>query len=344
MKFLDSAKIYVKAGNGGNGCVSFRREKYIEYGGPNGGDGGKGGDIYFEATKSFNTLIDFRYRQHFRAENGGSGMGKDKTGKNGEDLIIKVPVGTIILNEDKTEILYELDKDGERILFSQGEIGGKGNAHFKSSTNRAPRYAQKAKETEEFGIWLELEILADVGLIGLPNAGKSTFLNATTNAKSKTANYAFTTLQPHLGVLEIYGEQIVLADLPGLIEGASEGVGLGSQFLAHIKRCSMFLHVIDASSENIAKSYKIIINELASYDEGLLDKKQIIVLNKSDLIDEKTLKKQISAIKKLSKNEIFTISALNSDGLSELLNLIHKEFVEFKSKDTHKEKKAWSPL
>ncbi|MFL1780379.1 GTPase Obg/CgtA [Candidatus Hepatincolaceae symbiont of Richtersius coronifer] len=341
MRFLDSAKIYLKAGNGGKGSVSFRREKYIEYGGPDGGSGGKGGDIIFESTESLNTLIDFRYQQHFKAPNGKGGKGRNKSGENGEDFIIKVPVGTVILNEDKSEVIYDLNLNKQKIIFLEGGIGGLGNASFKNSRNQAPRFAQPGIEGQELWVWLELEILADIGMIGLPNVGKSTLTNAITHAKSKIANYAFTTLKPSLGVLSLYDDNIVIADLPGLIEGANEGLGLGIRFLSHIKRCKAFLHILDATSENIKKSYNTVINEIKEYNETLLDKPQIIVLNKIDLIDHNELKKLIKKLEKLTNNKIICISAVSPDSLTELLKEVYKIYNESKPLPITA---PWSPI
>jgi GTP-binding protein len=326
MKFLDSAKIYIKAGNGGKGSVAFRREKFIEFGGPSGGNGGKGGDIYFEATRNLNTLIDFRYKQHFMAKNGHAGMGKSKSGEDGNDIVITVPVGTVVYNEDKSEVLFDLAEDGQKVLFLNGGIGGKGNEFFKSSTNRSPRFSQPGMPGNELWVWLELELIADCGIIGLPNAGKSTLINSLTNSKYKTANYAFTTLQPNLGVLEIYDKQIVFADLPGLIEGASEGIGLGFKFLSHIKRTRSFLHVLDASSEKIAKDYKTVINELEQYQADLLEKHEVIVLNKIDLIDAKTLASQIKKLQKITNHPIVCICAVTKEGLEDLVKQVYNYF------------------
>jgi GTPase len=341
VRFLDSAKIYIKSGDGGRGAIAFRREKFIEFGGPNGGNGGDGGDVYFEATTSLNTLIDFRYQQHFVVKKGESGKSKDKHGKDSEDLVIKIPIGTKVYNEDKTELLYDFTINGEKILFLKGGMGGRGNASFKSSTNRAPRFAQPGMDGTELWVWLELEILADFGIIGLPNAGKSTLINCLTSANAKTANYAFTTLQPNLGVLEIYDKQIVLADMPGLIEGASEGVGLGSKFLSHIKRCRSFVHLIDITSKDILKNIDIINNELENYQEDLLEKKQLIVLTKLDLINEDEAKKILKNIKTKSKTEVLALSSLNKQGIDKLIDYLYSEYISKIDLDT---KKMWSPI
>jgi GTP-binding protein len=342
VKFLDSAKIYIKAGNGGRGSVSFRREKFIEFGGPNGGTGGHGADVYFEATESLNTLIDFRYKQHFMAQNGAGGQGKNKSGEQGKDLIIKVPVGTVIMNEDKTEVLFDLTTNGERVLFLEGGMGGRGNASFKSSTNRAPRFAQPGIAGEEIWVWLELEVIADVGLIGLPNAGKSSLITSITNSKSKVANYAFTTLKPHLGVLDIYDNQIIIADLPGLIDGASDGLGLGTQFLSHIKRCKCFLHMIDVSQDDVVTAYQIVINELKEFNADLLEKEEIIVLNKTDLIDSATLEEIKAELRKVTTSKIFHISVLNMEGLDVLSKALYELYQSFKPQII--ESSTWSPI
>ncbi|MDR2008154.1 MAG: GTPase ObgE [Alphaproteobacteria bacterium] len=347
MRFLDSAKIYIKAGDGGRGCVSFRREKFIEFGGPDGGNGGLGADVYFKAVDNMNTLIDFRYRQHFVAKNGRGGAGRNRTGEQGEDLIIEIPVGTVIMDEFKEHIIVDMNEAGKVFKIAQGGIGGKGNAHFKSSTNRAPRMAQTGTEGEELWVWLELEILADIGLIGLPNAGKSTLISTITNSKSKIGNYAFTTLKPSLGVLVYKEKQIVIADLPGLIEGASEGIGLGARFLSHVKRCKAFIHIIDATSD-IKKSYKTIEKEIANYDEdtnnSISQKPQIVVLNKIDLLDEDELQEQMKILKKLTKSPIITISALQKEGMANLFHAIEDIFDGLDSSKKAEEKTEWSPL
>ena len=288
MKFLDQAKIFVKSGDGGAGCVSFRREKYIEFGGPNGGDGGKGGSIYFEAVANLNTLIDFRYTQHFKAKKGQNGMGSDKNGSKAPDIVIKVPVGTEIVAEDGETVLADMVKPGQTYLAAKGGDGGRGNTTFKSSTNQAPRYAEPGWPGEEKWLWLRLKIIADVGLIGMPNAGKSTFLTAVTKARPKIADYPFTTLHPNLGVAWVDGYEMVLADIPGLIEGAHEGIGLGDRFLKHIERCEVFLHLIDITSEDVVKAYRDIRKELELYDRGLVQKPEVVALNKCDALPEKS--------------------------------------------------------
>ena len=291
MKFLDQAKINLKAGNGGSGSASFRREKFVEFGGPDGGDGGDGGSILFEAERNLNTLIDYRYSQHFKAENGKPGSKKNKTGANGKDLVLKVPIGTQIYEEDNNTIIYDFKKNKEKYLVASGGKGGLGNVRFKSSTNRAPRKKTNGKNGEEFWIWLQLKIIADVGIIGLPNAGKSSLLASLTRAKPKIANYPFTTINPNLGVTYYNNKEVTLADIPGLVEGAHKGIGLGDKFLRHIERCKILLHLIDVTENNLAENYQKIRSELKSYDLSLFKKKEIIYFNKSDLVEKKFLKK-----------------------------------------------------
>lgn len=351
MKFLDQAKIYIKAGDGGKGCVAFRREKFIEFGGPNGGDGGDGGSVYFEAVENLNTLIDFRYQQHFKAQKGQQGMGSEMTGYKGEDLIIKVPVGTEIVADDGETVLKDMVKAGERFLIAKGGKGGLGNTRFKTSTNQAPRYAGPGTPGEEIWVWLRLKIIADVGLIGLPNAGKSTFLSAVTSARPKIADYPFTTLHPHLGVAWINGKEMVLADIPGLIEGAHEGTGLGDRFLKHVERCSVFLHVLDGTSEDIAADYKIIRRELELYSDKLKNKPEVIALNKCDALTAEETSEKIKALQKVTKNEIFAISAVAQRDLMPCLSAVSK-FVTTLKKTAQKTEdniaeapaKPWSPL
>ena len=307
MKFLDQAKIYLEAGDGGNGCMSFRREKYIEFGGPNGGDGGNGGNIIFKAVRNLNTLIDFRYQQHFRAEKGRPGEGSERTGRSGKDLIIKVPVGTEILAEDKKTVIADMIIDGEEVLVAKGGRGGWGNVHFKSSTNQAPERADPGKPGEQMAVWLRLKLIADIGLVGFPNAGKSTLLSVLTAARPKIANYPFTTLHPNLGVFYVFDKEYVIADLPGLIEGASEGVGLGDRFLGHAERCKIILHLIDGTQEDVVGAYKSIEKELKNYGEILEKKPEIIVLNKIDSISEDEVKEKVKALKKVSKKDVIAI-------------------------------------
>ena len=312
MKFLDQAKIFVKSGDGGAGCVSFRREKYIEFGGPNGGDGGKGGSIYFEAVANLNTLIDFRYTQHFKAKKGQNGMGSDKNGSKAPDIVIKVPVGAEIVAEDGETVLADMVKPGQTYLAAKGGDGGRGNTTFKSSTNQAPRYAEPGWPGEEKWLWLRLKIIADVGLIGMPNAGKSTFLTAVTKARPKIADYPFTTLHPNLGVAWIDGYEMVLADIPGLIEGAHEGIGLGDRFLKHIERCEVFLHLIDITSEDVVKAYRDIRKELELYDRGLVQKPEVVALNKCDALPEEETAAKVRELETAIGNagEVFVVSVV----------------------------------
>lgn len=323
MHFLDQAKIFVRSGAGGAGAVSFRREKFIEFGGPDGGDGGKGGDIVFQAVAGLNTLIDFRYTQHFRAPRGKGGAGANKTGAGGEDLVIKVPVGTQILadDEDRT-LLADLTVDGQRLVFLEGGRGGRGNASYKSSTNRAPRQHQTGEPGEEMWIWLRLKLLADVGLVGLPNAGKSTFLNSVTNASAKIGDYPFTTLRPQLGVVRHKGREFVLADIPGLVEGAAQGAGIGDRFLGHVERTRLLLHLIDGSAPDPIQSWNIVCGELEGYGAGLADKPQIIALTKSDLMTDKQRSKIVDALEKETGTKLFPVSAPLEEGLGPLLDTI----------------------
>src|SRR5216110_3035222 len=285
MKFLDEAKVYIRSGDGGNGCVAFRREKYIEFGGPSGGNGGRGGDVIVEVVDGLNTLIDYRYQQHFKAPKGTNGMGKDRHGANGKPIVLKVPVGTQIFDEDRETLIHDFTNVGEKFVLAEGGNGGFGNAHFKSSTNRAPRNANPGQPGEERWIWLRLKLIADAGLVGLPNAGKSTFLSKVSAAKPKIADYPFTTLHPNLGVAAVDGNDFVVADLPGLIEGASEGAGLGTRFLGHVERCAVILHLIDGTEEDVVGAYRTIRHELADYGHGLAHKPEIVSLNKIDAID-----------------------------------------------------------
>jgi len=324
MKFLDQAKIYVASGKGGKGCVSFRREKYIEYGGPNGGDGGKGGDVVFVTDQNLNTLIDYRYQQHFKAKKGQDGMGKNKTGSNGEDVVIKVPPGTEIHNEDKSVLLAELLENNQKYIFLKGGKGGLGNSHFKSSTNQAPRQFTNGESLEERWIWLSLKLFADVGVIGLPNAGKSTFLSTISNAQPKVANYPFTTLHPVLGVIKKFDKEIVIADIPGLIEGAHEGKGLGDKFLAHIERCKILLHLIDSSDPNWKENYIIVRKELEKYGQNLDQKEEVLALSKQDLNPEKTTK-IVTEMTELSTNKKFAISSFNNNDIENLTNYLFEK-------------------
>ena len=322
MKFLDQAKIYVKAGDGGSGSASFRREKFIEFGGPDGGDGGRGGSIVFAADKNLNTLVDFRYQQHFKAEKGGNGMGKKKSGRAGNDLFLKVPVGTQIFEEDNNTLIEDLKKIGQKIIVAQGGKKGLGNVRFKSSTNRAPRRKTDGTEGESFWIWLQLKVIADVGIIGMPNAGKSSLLSVLTKAKPKIANYPFTTLDPNLGVTNYSDKEVTLADIPGLIEGAHEGTGLGDKFLRHIERCKSLIHLIDITDEDILENYLKIRKELSKYSSNLLKKKEIIVFNKIDMINVNEIKKKINAFKKKIKKNIYKISVVQNKGLINIKKLL----------------------
>jgi len=319
MKFLDQAKIYLRSGDGGAGAVSFRREKFIEFGGPDGGAGGRGGDVVAEAAANLNTLIDFRYQQHFRAERGHHGMGKDRSGAAGKTLIIKVPVGTQILAEDKETVLADLTKPGERAMLAKGGDGGRGNAQFKSSTNRAPRRAEPGWPGEELWVWLRLKLIADVGLVGLPNAGKSTLLAAVSAAKPKIADYPFTTLHPQLGVVRVDESSFVLADIPGLIEGAHEGAGLGHRFLGHVERCGVLIHLVDVTHENAAEAYKTIRAELKAYSPLLAAKPEIVVLNKCDALGEAEIKAKARALKKAARVEPRRMSGATGKGVREVM-------------------------
>ena len=318
MKFLDQIKIYVKAGNGGDGSPSFRREKFIEYGGPDGGDGGRGGSVILKSEQNLNTLIDYRYQQHHKAKRGENGSGQNRTGKGGEDLILKVPLGTQIFEEDNKTLIYDFTKIGEEFIAASGGRGGLGNTRFKSSTNRAPRKYTKGTLGEEFTIWLQLKTIADIGIIGLPNAGKSSLLAAITNANPKIANYQFTTLNPNLGVASYDDKEITIADIPGLVEGAHKGTGLGIQFLKHIERCKSLLHMIDVTNEDLKKSYKQIKNELKKYSAKLSKKKELVVLNKVDLIDNNEVKKIINEFSKNTKSEVITLSTLEKKSVSQI--------------------------
>ena len=346
MHFLDQAKIYVKSGAGGPGAVSFRREKFIEFGGPDGGDGGKGGDIVFEAVPGLNTLIDFRYTQHFRAPRGKGGAGANKTGAGGEDLVINVPQGTQVLADDEERsLLADLTEVGQRVTLLQGGQGGRGNASYKSSTNRAPRQHQTGTPGEEMWVWLRLKLLADVGLVGLPNAGKSTFLNEVTNASAKIGDYPFTTLRPQLGVVRHKGREFVLADIPGLIEGAAEGAGVGDRFLGHVERTRLLLHLVDAGSEDPAESYRIVRDELAAYGAGLDDKPEIVALSRCDLVDEKRLAKITEQVRKASGANPMPVSAPLGEGLEPVLDRVIEALgVAAEEQDEAEGGRPWSPL
>ena len=346
MHFLDQAKIHLRSGAGGPGAVSFRREKYVEYGGPDGGNGGKGGDIVFEAVANLNTLIDFRYAQHFRAQRGGHGMGKDRTGASAPDLVISVPVGTQILDEEREEVLADFTEAGQRVVLLEGGMGGRGNASYKTSTNRAPRQHQTGVEGEEMWLWLRLKLLADVGLVGLPNAGKSTFLNSVTNASAKVGEYPFTTLRPQLGVVRHKGREFVIADIPGLIEGAAEGAGIGDRFLGHVERTGLLLHLVAADTDDPVEAWRVVREELDSYGAGLADKPEVIALSKADLVDEKTRGKIVKAVERSSGAKVFPISAPLDEGLGPLLDAIieHVGKVAVEAQAGPSSEKSWSPL
>lgn len=322
MKFLDEAKIYLKAGNGGDGCLSFRREKFIEFGGPDGGAGGNGGSIYAVAVSDVNTLIDYRYQQHFKAKKGENGSGQNKTGRSADDIILKVPVGTQILEDDKFTEIADLIEEGQTVLLAKGGKGGLGNSYFKTSTNQAPRKFQPGAEGEERWVWLKLKLIADIGLVGLPNAGKSTFISATTNAKAKIENYPFSTLTPQLGMVRLGEKELVIADIPGLIEGAHLGKGLGDRFLAHVERCSVILHIVDASKDNPLQDYLTIRGELEKYNNTLYRKPEIIALNKSDLLETECIEKLKSEFAAETNSDVYVMSAATNQGCREVINRI----------------------
>ena len=355
MHFLDQAKIYIKSGDGGPGAVSFRREKYVEYGGPDGGNGGKGGDIIFEAVAGLNTLIDFRYTQHFKAKRGTPGAGRDRTGAGGPDLVIQVPIGTQILDDDEDRsLLADLTKEGEQIVFLRGGDGGRGNASYKTSTNRAPRQHGPGWPGEELWVWLRLKLLADAGLVGLPNAGKSTFINAVSNAGAKVGDYAFTTLVPKLGVVRHKGREFVLADIPGLIEGAAEGVGIGDRFLGHIERCRVLIHLIDITGTedaDPAEAMRIVEDELAAYGAGLEDKARLVVLNKLDLADAELVEAYSEELLAAGADKVFAVSGVTGAGIPQLLDAVlgylpDRTSTETKAVEVEHEEDAsdWSPL
>jgi GTP-binding protein len=357
MHFLDQAKIFIRSGTGGPGAVSFRREKYVEYGGPDGGDGGKGGDIIFEAVPGLNTLIDFRYTQHFKAQRGLPGAGKNRTGGGGKDLVIKVPVGTQLISEPDeegySELLADFTKTGERVVFLRGGDGGRGNASFKTSTNRAPRQHGTGWPGEEMWVWLRLKLLADVGLVGMPNAGKSTFINQVTNTKAKVGAYAFTTTKPQLGVVSHKGREFVVADIPGLIEGAAEGVGIGDRFLGHIERCRVLLHLIDATADDPVNAWHVVCGELEAYGEGLDEKPQIVALNKGDLLGHELMEDIAVQLKDDGVEEVFIISGATGEGVPALLDALVERLglPELQQQDGGEddeddegETKPWSPI
>jgi GTP-binding protein len=324
MQFLDQCKIYLKSGDGGRGAMSFRREKFIEFGGPDGGDGGKGGDIVFAAADNLNTLIDYRYRQHFRAPDGRGGAGRNRSGAGGDDLVLRVPVGTQIMDEENRVVLADLTRPGERLVFLKGGDGGFGNTHYKSSTNRAPRRAGPGWPGREAWVWLRLKLIADAGLVGLPNAGKSTFLAAVSHAKPKIAGYPFTTLKPQLGVVRLHDEEFVLADLPGLIEGASEGAGIGTRFLGHVERCAVILHLVDGTIDDVAGAYRTIREELARYGHGLTEKPEIVGLNKIDVIDPETVSTKCRVLREAAADgmPVLPLSGATGSGVPGILEAV----------------------
>lgn len=348
MKFLDRAKIYIASGAGGAGCVSFRREKFIEYGGPNGGDGGRGGHVFAEAVENLNTLIDFRYQQHYTAKNGRPGEGSNRTGADGEDVVIKMPVGTQIFEEDEETLIADLDRPGERVLLAKGGNGGFGNAHFKSSTNRAPRRANSGQPGEERTIWLRLKLIADFGLVGLPNAGKSTLLAAVSAARPKIADYPFTTLHPGLGVVEVDdGEKFVIADIPGLIEGAHEGAGLGDRFLGHVERCAALVHLVDGTQDDVANAYRTVREELAAYGGGLNEKPEIVCLNKTDALTDDEREKKLKALSKAAGRPARAISGVSGAGVKalmrDLVRIRKNQFIEDEPEAQTQGDEPWTP-
>ncbi|WP_375172996.1 GTPase ObgE [Pseudooceanicola sp.] len=346
MKFLDLAKVYLRSGSGGNGAISFRREKYIEFGGPDGGNGGRGGDVVAEAVEGLNTLIDFRYQQHFFAQNGQGGMGRLKTGKDGEDIVLRVPVGTEILEEDGETLIADMTELGQRVVLAGGGNGGFGNAHFKTSTNQAPRRANPGQEAVERTVWLRLKLIADAGLLGLPNAGKSTFLAATSNARPKIADYPFTTLHPNLGVVGVDGAEFVVADIPGLIEGASEGRGLGDLFLGHVERCSVLLHLIDGTADDVAGDYRTIINELEAYGGALAEKPRVTVLNKVDSLDDELREMQRDFLEDAVGGPVMMMSGASGEGVTEVLRALRDRISADRLRERQEdagEDKPWQP-
>ena len=347
MHFLDQAKIFVSSGAGGPGAVSFRREKFIEYGGPNGGNGGKGGDIVFEAVPGLNTLIDFRYTQHFRAPRGKGGAGTNRTGAGGDDLVIRVPVGTQLLSEDKEHVLADFTVPGQQTVFMRGGDGGRGNASYKTSTNRTPRQHGTGWPGEDGWVWLRLKLLADAGLVGLPNAGKSTFINAVTNANAKVGDYPFTTTRPQLGVVSHRGREFVVADIPGLIEGAADGAGIGDRFLGHIERCKVLLHLVDATGENPVENYRIVRGELDAYGAGLIEKAEVIGLNKIDALPAADVKKLATKLKRASKAEVMLLSGAGGEGIEAVLDRLVDAIGPIEGSPATKdsvEAEEWSPI
>jgi GTP-binding protein len=350
MHFLDQAKIFIRSGAGGPGAVSFRREKYIEYGGPDGGDGGKGGDIVFEAVEGLNTLIDFRYTQHFRAPRGVGGQGSNRTGAGGKDLVIKVPVGTQVISDDREHVLADMTEVGQRVVLLRGGDGGRGNASYKTSTNRAPRQHGTGWPGEELWVWLRLKLLADVGLVGLPNAGKSTFLNAVSNANAKVGAYPFTTLHPKLGVVRHKGREFVLADIPGLIEGAAEGAGIGDRFLGHVERTRVLLHLVDANNEDVGEAYDIVSQELEAYGEGLEEKLVVVALNKCDTLDAELIEALSDELEEAAGVRPLPLSGATGEGVEAVLDLLlrhldgGREATASREAEEEEAAKGWSPL
>jgi GTP-binding protein len=334
MKFLDHARVEIRSGSGGRGCISFRREKFVEFGGPDGGDGGKGGDVVAEAVDGLNTLIDYRYQQHFFARNGQGGSGRQRTGKSADDVVLRVPAGTEILDEDQETVIADLTLPGQRVLLARGGNGGWGNLQFKSSTNQAPRNANPGQEGVERTLWLRLKLIADAGLVGLPNAGKSTFLAATSNARPKIADYPFTTMHPNLGVVGVDGAEFVLADIPGLIEGAHEGRGLGDAFLGHVERCAVLLHLVDATSEDVAGDYRVVLHELEAYGAGLAEKPRIVALNKVDALTEEAVEEAAVALSDAVGGEIRRISAASGAGVPQALRALRVAILDARAAET----------
>jgi GTP-binding protein len=345
MKFLDQAKIYVRSGDGGAGAVAFRREKFIEWGGPDGGDGGRGGDVVAECVDGLNTLIDYRYQQHFKAEKGHHGMGANRSGASGKDTVLRVPVGTQIFEDDQETLVADLTVPGQRVVLAKGGDGGFGNAHFKSATNRAPRKSTPGYPGEERWLWLRLKLVAEAGLVGLPNAGKSTFLAAVSEARPKIADYPFTTLHPHLGVVAVDGDSFVLADIPGLIEGAHEGKGVGTRFLGHIERCGVLLHLVDGTEDDVALAYRTVRGELEAYGHGLTDKDEIVALTKCDALDAAAIKKKLAALRKSAGRgkKVMAISAVAGIGMTEALRALRDRVREFRAAEAPEQEKAYAP-
>ena len=345
MKFLDLAKVYIRSGGGGGGCVSFRREKYIEYGGPDGGDGGRGGDVVVEVVDGLNTLIDFRYQQHFFAKSGQPGMGKQRTGHDGDDIVLRVPVGTEILDEDEETVIADMTEVGQRVVIAKGGNGGFGNLHFKTSTNQAPRRANPGQPGVERTIWLRLKLIADAGLLGLPNAGKSTFLAATSNARPKIADYPFTTLHPNLGVVGVDNAEFVVADIPGLIEGAHEGRGIGDRFLGHVERCSVLLHLVDGTSDTVVEDYRTIIGELEAYGGELADKPRLTVLNKVDALDDEERAERLAALNAAVGQPVMAMSGVSGEGVTDVLRMMRAEIREdrLRQRVEQEEPAKWQP-